>query len=222
MPDQIAENPERPSAQTLGEKCLEAALGAIGEKGVEQLSLRDIARRLGVSHQAPYKHFASRDDLLAEVIRRCLQDFATALQDSERDEEGERLPPRDAMLSLGQTYLGYALSKPLEYRLMFGTAWPSVARDRKLDKDARAAFDVLKARLGAIRPLSPAEALENDAMFVWSTMHGLASILQSEAMTYLGVEKAREEAMAHYVMGCVDQTLRSLGYDAPQPVGPSP
>jgi AcrR family transcriptional regulator len=40
----------------------------IGERGIEELSLREVARRLGVSHQAPYKHFPSRDHLLAEVV----------------------------------------------------------------------------------------------------------------------------------------------------------
>ena len=59
--------------------CLKAAREAIAEHGLEQLSLREVARRLGVSHQAPYKHFPSRDHLLAEVIRQCFEDFAASL-----------------------------------------------------------------------------------------------------------------------------------------------
>ena len=58
----------------LKEACLRAAREAIAEQGVEQLSLREVARRLGVSHQAPYRHFPSRDHLLAEVMRRCFQE----------------------------------------------------------------------------------------------------------------------------------------------------
>jgi len=54
----------------LRERCVTEALAIIQEQGVEQLSLRDVARRLGVSHQAPYKHYANRDALLAEVVAR--------------------------------------------------------------------------------------------------------------------------------------------------------
>lgn len=49
----------------LREACVIAAQEVIAEKGVENLSLRDVARKLGVSHQAPYKHYPSRDHLLA-------------------------------------------------------------------------------------------------------------------------------------------------------------
>ena len=52
------------------EACVEEALAIVGEAGLEALSLREVARRLHVSHQAPYKHFPSRDHILAEVVGR--------------------------------------------------------------------------------------------------------------------------------------------------------
>ena len=71
---------ERPAvAQDLRDACVCAAREAIAKHGIESLSLRDVARRLGVSHQAPYKHYPSRDHLLAEVMRRCFQQFAQHL-----------------------------------------------------------------------------------------------------------------------------------------------
>jgi AcrR family transcriptional regulator len=60
----------------LRDACIVAAQEVIAERGVENLSLRDVARKLGVSHQAPYRHYPSRDHLLAEVMRRCFQRFA--------------------------------------------------------------------------------------------------------------------------------------------------
>ena len=53
----------------LREACVQAAREVIAERGVEGLSMRDVARRLGISHQAPYRHFESRDHLLAEIMR---------------------------------------------------------------------------------------------------------------------------------------------------------
>ena len=66
----------------LKEACVQAAREVIAEQGVENLSMRDVARKLGISHQAPYRHFESRDHLLAEIMRRCFADFAHHLDHS--------------------------------------------------------------------------------------------------------------------------------------------
>ncbi len=52
------------------EACVQAAREVIAEHGVEGLSMRDVSRRLAISHQAPYRHFPSRDHLLAEIMQR--------------------------------------------------------------------------------------------------------------------------------------------------------
>ena len=90
-------NPTSSTHLSLREACLTEALDAIREKGVEALSLRDVARRLKVSHQAPYKHFSSKDHLLAEVISRCLRDFADHLKRSGHGDEAVPLSAEDAM-----------------------------------------------------------------------------------------------------------------------------
>jgi len=191
----------------LREACLLEAIEAIRDKGVEGLSLRDVARRLQVSHQAPYKHFASKDHLLAEVIRRCLHDFATHLRGSGVAEDGTPLPPQDALRALGHAYLSYAAAQPLEYRLMFMTSWPDEARSLGLASDARAAFDVLGECLQAVRTYDSPTGRDRDAMFVWSAIHGIASVLQSEAMEYLSFSPSDTEAAVAHTMSLIDLAL---------------
>lgn len=195
MPDATTNIPLR-------DRCLDEALQAIAADGVESLSLRAVARRLGVSHQAPYKHFASRDHLLVEVIRRCLHQFAEHLRASGRGRDAA-----DAMQALGQAYLDYALSRRLEYRLMFATLWPEVAFEADLGTDARAAFDVLCARLAAVRPDLGDKGLERHALFVWSAMHGVAGVLESGSMRYLGMDQAAQAAAVAHVMQVVEQAI---------------
>lgn len=166
----------------LKEACVRAAREVIAEQGIEQLSLRDVARRLGVSHQAPYKHYASRDHLLAEVIRRCFESFAADLDD--------RPPNAEAaadLAALGRRYLDYAGAHPLEYRLMFGTPWPEPAAHPDLVKDAVHAFDVLRGVLRRVHGTGAAQrtTVDLDALFIWSNMHGLASIMQANVMEHL-------------------------------------
>ena len=106
---------------------MQAAREVIAERGVENLSMRDVARKLSVSHQAPYRHFESRDHLLAEIMRRCFVDFGHHLDQRPRSSD-----PEADLGAMGQAYLDYAQLKPLEYRLMFGTPWPEPAQHPEL------------------------------------------------------------------------------------------
>ena len=192
----------------LGDRCVAEALAIIEAKGLEALSLREVARRLGVSHQAPYKHFPSRDHLIAEVLRRCFADLTAALKGREASED-----PDEDLRRLGQAYLAHALAHPLEYRLMFGTPWPSVEAHPDVARDSRFAFDVLREVLdrrqaGRARAMDPAD-LDRNAMFVWSSMHGLASILQSDAMVHLGLDDQARSQVPGYIMAMVDRALET-------------
>lgn len=176
------------------EACVLVARAAIAEQGVENLSLRDVARRLGVSHQAPYKHYANRDALLAEVMRRCFENFAKHLDSRQRSEH-----PHEDMSSMGHEYLDYARNNPLEYRLMFGTPWPAAAEHPELVKNAQHAFDLLKEALRRTHGAAAEQkTIELDALFIWSALHGLSSILQSSAIVSLGLaENVLDEAPLH-------------------------
>jgi AcrR family transcriptional regulator len=175
----------RERASELGEACIREALAIIEQAGIEALSLREVARRLGVSHQAPYRHYPSRDHLLAEVVRRGFEAFAAHLDARARDPDAAT----DLML-MGRAYLDYAARHPLQYRLIFGTPLPE-ARDHPgmMDK-GRYAFGLL---VEAIRALDPARSEEArsadprlDALHVWAQLHGLATIAESSALRTLG------------------------------------
>jgi AcrR family transcriptional regulator len=192
----------------LKEACVRAAHEFIAEQGVERLSLREVARRLGVSHQAPYKHYPSRDHLLAEVMRRCFRQFAAYL-----DERGTHPDPREDLHALGRRYLAFAAEHPLEYRLMFGTPWPTAAASPGLAAEARHALDVLRAVLRRIHGSGRAQRtrVDLDAMFIWSQMHGLASIAQAAVMPHLGLAPQAGREMVPHAM-----QMLGLAMDAAQ------
>jgi AcrR family transcriptional regulator len=191
----------RKEAVELKEACVRAAHEVIAERGIEHLSLRDVARRLGVSHQAPYKHYPSRDHLLAEVIRRCFEGFARYL-----DARPAQPDPRQDLESLGKRYLAYAQAHPLEYRLMFGTPWPEPAAHPDLVRDAVHAFDVLRSVLQRLRGEGSDQA-DLDAMYIWSSMHGLASILQSNVMEHLHLHPRDAKDVGRHVMEMMSRAL---------------
>ena len=192
----------------LKESCLRAAREAIAEQGVEQLSLREVARRLGVSHQAPYRHYPSRDHLLVEVMRRCFMDFAAYLDD--RDVQAD--PHRD-LGALGARYLEYAASHAVEYRLMFGTPWPSIGEELGLATDAVHAFDVLRRVLRRIHGEQAAarRRVDLDALFIWANMHGMATITQSNVMTHLALASKVEAGAANHMFQMIAAAMQVRG-----------
>lgn len=179
----------------LRDACIAAAQELIAERGLENLSLREVSRKLGVSHQAPYKHYPSRDHLLAEVMRRCFQRFAAHLDARRRFDD-----PEDDLESLGLQYLSYARQHPLEYRLMFSTTWPESAEQPGLVRDATHAFDILRSVLRRLHGESEAlrETVELDALYIWSTMHGLAGVMNGQCLDKLGLKsKVLKQTVQH-------------------------
>jgi AcrR family transcriptional regulator len=191
------------ASMSLRDACVDVAREVIAQDGIEKLSLRDVARRLGVSHQAPYRHYPSRDHLLAEVMRRCYEQFAQHL-----DARARHADPHQELHALGEQYLSFALSKPLEYRLMFNTPWPKTAEHPDLIRDANHAFDILRRVLAQVHGVSlPNAAVDLDALFVWSTMHGLAGIMGANCMYHLTLSPAVHREAVSHVMSLIGRGL---------------
>jgi AcrR family transcriptional regulator len=186
----------------LREACISEALEIIAKGGIDSLSLRDVARRLGVSHQAPYKHFPSRDHILAEVVGRAYASFAAHIEKRPRSED-----PYEDLGNLGRSYLEYARKHPLHYQLMFGTPLPDPAEHPEMTSKAGHAFDCLKAAIANLPGRAPGSDVEMDALYVWSTVHGLASILRTRATHQPGVPKATMAELTAHTLSRIGAAL---------------
>lgn len=189
----------------LKEACIQAAREVITERGVEGLSMRDVARRLDISHQAPYRHFPSRDHLLAEIMRRCFEDFANFLDQSAKAQSD------DELRGMGEAYMAYAARKPLEYRLMFGTPWPEPAAHPELVKHAVHAFDVLRQNLLTKhgKKKDAKKQAELEALFIWSALHGMATIEHANVMQHLVLSKGVQARSKDFMMLMIQTALES-------------
>jgi AcrR family transcriptional regulator len=131
-----------------------ALLTAAGEmlekQGLASLSLREVARRAGVSHNAPYRHFPDRESLLAALAAQGFEQFGDAL---------ERRPRRE----MGEAYVEFALEHPQRFRLMFSGGHG--ASDHRAYEALKRSF----ADLGADAQYAAAAA--------WGLVHGLAHLL---------------------------------------------
>jgi len=186
----------------LKEACVLEARRIIDSDGIEALSMREVARRLGVSHQAPYKHFPSRDHIIAEVVARAYRSFAAELDG--RPKTGD---PLEDMTSLGPAYLDYARRHPLEYKLMFETPLPDPSDHPEMLQQARHSFDILRQALQHLMPSRTDDEREYDALFVWATIHGMASMTQSHVLGTLGLGAKMRKAIEPELLGRIDKAL---------------
>lgn len=190
--------------KNLREACIDEALAIIGDSGIEKLSLREVARRLRVSHQAPYKHFPSRDHILAEVVGRAYENFAKHLDHRPRSAD-----PSEDLRNMGQAYFAYAKSHPLHYKLMFETQLPNPGEHPEMMRQAKHAFSLLRDAISRL-PDRPADRTpELDALFVWSVIHGLAGILRSDALGTLGLSKETLASATPSVLARIGAALGS-------------
>ncbi len=185
--------------ENLREACIDQAIEIIELSGIEQLSFREVARRLGVSHQAPYKHFPSRDHILAAIVQRTYKDFASFLDEVPFDNR-----PEVELEALGNQYLKYALSNPLQYRLMFSTPLPDLATHPSMMDGAQHAYERLQRVID--RMALPVNSAHN-AMFAWSTIHGLASLLQAQVMAKVALTDEAVTVATKAVMAQIKDSL---------------
>ena len=120
----------------------------IEKEGLAGLSVREAARRAGVSHNAPYRHFADREALLEALVVEGFEQLNKALENR-------------AGRELGEAYVAFALEHPERFRLMFAGTRPNA--------DLHAQFAQSFAHLGADASAAGAAA--------WSLVHGLASLV---------------------------------------------
>jgi AcrR family transcriptional regulator len=135
------------------------------EEGVEALSLRELTRRAGVSHTAPYRHFPDRESLLAALAA---EGFAM-LGEAQREAAAA-----GGLRGMGESYVRFALAHPQRFRLMFGGA-VRIARHAPLREVATRVFDGLAGALASRVP--EAQGARDSSIAAWALVHGLAQLL---------------------------------------------
>lgn len=160
----------------LRESLLLAAEATLAERGVHGTTLREVAKAAGVSHAAPYHHFASLNELLAAVAERGFIAFGDAMEQASSAAE-----PHERLLQIGQAYVRCALAQPTRFRLMFAPQLAQAASYPALQVASNRAFGLLMATACAQDSANGPEL----ALCGWSLSHGLSNLLIDGAFDHL-------------------------------------
>jgi AcrR family transcriptional regulator len=143
-----------------------AARAILDESGPEAVGLRETARRVGVSATAAYRHFSSKEDLLASVAAEGFRELTAAL------EAGVEGP--DPLIGLGLAYVEFALRKRGLFRLMFGPILVERAKYPALNEAANAAFECVQRVASGVEG---GQQEDNAASIAaWGLVHGLSAL----------------------------------------------
>lgn len=192
---------------------VEAGLELARTQGPEGVVLREVARRVGVSHNAAYRHFADRDELLAEIAARGMRELSEAMRarsDALADDLDEVTRARRHLQEVGRAYVDFALAEPGLFATAFsGWAGPEAHQHPLPVEDTGLAgpFEMLEAalddlvRVGYLDP-----ALRPGAeVGCWAAVHGFA-LLHLEG-PLRGLAAAEREAALAVSLDTIDRGL---------------
>lgn len=168
---------------------LAAAEDELAARGVEGFSLRQVAKRAGVSHAAPAHHFGDAAGLLTALAAEGFRQFLAA----QAAREAQAAPdPASQLVAAGLGYVDFAMARPALFRLLWQSERPDFG-NAELGQAARAAFQHLVDQVMAAGGGSVA-----DEAAAWAMAHGLADLLASGRLQTLGsmTAEARAEMVA--------------------------
>jgi AcrR family transcriptional regulator len=167
----------RPHDGGLRRDLIAAALELVEASGTRGLSWREVARRADVSHSAPYRHFANKEELLAAVAEQGFCSLTTRMIEQMAGAEGDVSKRLEAMAI---AYVEFAAENPAHFRVMFGRDVPDINKHSAL----REAYDVTNGlfRTGVAQVLEATGKIgmkvdaDHFTLMAWSLVHGLASL----------------------------------------------
>ena len=182
----------------LREALLEQAERTVRERGADALSLRELAREVGVSHGAPRRHFPDRQALLDAVAEAGFDRLGAELR-SAADGAGEEFEPR--LRATAAAYVRFATRDPALLDLMF--AGKHRETSGALHEAAENAFAVMLELIaqgqaeGALEPGEP----ERVGLVLFSTIQGIASLVSAGIVQPDQLEALVVDAIAHFLRG---------------------
>jgi AcrR family transcriptional regulator len=147
---------------------LEVADIMLDEGDAGAISLREVARRAGVSATATYRHFQDKQALLAALAAKGFTDFGYAIQQAAKDAE-------NPLAAIGQAYVRFALDRPGRFRLMYGPAIIDRSKHPDLQEALKRIQNGFSSMVAERKDLGNESAVAS--LRLWCMVHGLSQLL---------------------------------------------
>ncbi len=170
------------------------------EEGIHALTLRAVARRAGVSHAAPYRHFADKDALLSAIAEDGYHRLIAGLEDVLSHDYDDA---NTMLQQAGRRYVHFILENPDHVRVMFSGLLGDYEKYPGLENAANRSFTLLVElithcqHIGGLMPGDPAQ----QGLAAWAMVHGLATLLMENCFPPSMKEQLDIDQMTDYCVG---------------------
>ena len=185
---------------------MEETVRLIEELDVGAVSLREVARRLGVTSAAPYHHFHDKGELLAAVAEDGFRALLGAVQEALR--ASAAADPASWMAAAARAYIQFATTHQAHYRTMFLPEFRERERFASLHEAGGQSLDALVSLVSAARPRESTASARALAVACWSSWHGFA-MLTNDGVLSSHPDLQGDEALLSTLLGVLDQAVRA-------------
>ncbi|MCP4122271.1 MAG: TetR/AcrR family transcriptional regulator [Bacteroidetes bacterium] len=188
------------------ESCIAYALDILEQEGPAQLSLRKVAKGIGVSHNAPYRWFRTREDLLVSITIRIFDEIQELLRSVLEDASGN---PANDFLNVARAYFHFAREHPQKYRLIAGS---DIVNSSHYPELMQKAMETLQIVNGFLEDHTETGFFQTDdcmrmSIHFVSTIHGYCSLVIENRFDLLGPDAFDLEKQFDFTVG---QLIRNI------------
>jgi AcrR family transcriptional regulator len=184
---------------------IEAGIAVLAQDGVSGLSLRKVASRAGVSHAAPYAHFADKQALIAAISTEGYRKLYAQLRDAAEHDQDD---PARQLVGVCWAYVAFALTDTAHFRITLSGALEK-------EKDYPAFVEVSKrcfafvvtvvetSQAASILPQGPADLV---AVSLWGMLHGLVSLVLEDQVSHTILDRLTLKELLLFSLNLMAQT----------------
>ena len=191
-------------------------MGLVAERGVRGVSFREVARRSGVSHQAPYHHFGNLHGILRAIAIEGFDGLNAAMRAAAA---GAGPDPADALTAAGVAYVNFATSHVGHFRVMFSQSLVDIHDEDAPLEEAGGTYGLLTQLTKEAQEAGYGQGIETLVMahMSWSMVHGMSVLFVEGVLKYKteGLTDAERAAHAEQVVAALTKLLKS-GRTPPQ------
>jgi len=189
----------------LREVLISSALDILKEGTLQDLSLRALARKAGVSQTAPYRHFEDKEALIVVLI----QEGSNILQEKMKAACEQSSEPVERLINMGMAYYDFADAHPAHFRLMFGGNLERKEKHITLVEIEQKGYAIVEFVVGECMklPNAPQKPAELVRLTCWSLVHGLSNLLLNDVSNDDIPADANKRTLAREVISLMTKSL---------------
>ena len=181
---------------------IKAGVKILAKEGVSGLSLRKVAKQAGVSHAAPYSHFADKQALIAAIST---EGFKQLYKQIASVREAHSKKPSALLLETARAYIQFAMNEPDRFKLMFSSV---IEKEKDYPEFVEASQENFQQLVSVVETCQQAGILKSGpsdlmAVSVWSSVHGMIMLIIEGQVSHTVLDK-------HDIDGILKNTFNLL------------